>query len=592
MNGKRTFVTLALIGLLVLSITLASHPTFATLINPTPTFPPLAYLPVIEKQTTTAAFSDMQYGLFEDLGMTDTPDKYQAMITDLIPRGLDSVLFVNGSIEFDAPLLDVSDSRNFKTVFSIMGDLYRDWFYNGSVPVDLAAAEHIIGPYVDQMKVHPSITGYNLIDDAPPSLKEKMRLAVQIFRDHDPNRPASPMMVQGLQGVEVYDYVRPDVFLTYDYPARNLTQPCDFYGGHPQDFVDTLRNTTQLRPENVPLWIVLQTHNTTTGPNDTDPTALRTPTVEEVRLQNWLALGEEAKGIWWFIYSTQQTWIGLKDNPTLYAEVTDLAGRVNALRPILTIAHKLPDKFSVSGGGYASTLQNPHTRAMYVIVTNQSCSNQNLVVASDYLSGTLRDMETGLTHHLGEVISFRGGDGKLFEVVSPITLTPPTAQPNLVLNGSFETDSNRDGYPDNWPKVSNVSWDTAVAHTGNASLRIRGPESVTYIYQTPALKPDTRYYLSFWEKAQGLQESFAGMRYPEILPNPSSLVEIFWKQNGDYDWTKHLSFFKTPSDFTQGRLDIVWQLNSGATVWIDDIALCEANKPCVDNYLQERETVP
>jgi hypothetical protein len=536
------------------------------------------------------------FGVFEDIGTTGSSSAFQAMITDLTSRGLDSTLFTNGYWESSGTMLNTSDADNYKTVFSIMGDLDRDWFNNNSVTVDLTTADQVIGPYVDQMKVHPSVSGYNIIDDANPSLNEKIRLAVNVFRNHDPSRPASPMMVQGKLGIEVYDYVRPDVFLTYNYPAWNLTAPCDFNRAErPQDFVDLLRYTTQLRPPDIPLWIVLQTHNTTTSTTDIDPNALRVPTVEEVRLQNWLAVGEEAKGIWWFQYSTEQMWLGLKDNPTLYTEVTDLANRMNTLKPYLTPLVKMPDKFSgttASPSAYLSTFRNPTTGVYYVLAANYNCAAQDLTINSDYFDATLKDLETGQSYNLGAPIAFRGGDGKLFEVDNPVPLTPPAPQANLILNGSFETSTNGT-WPDDWPVGPAVfSLDTTVAHTGKASLKVTGPATFSYIYQNPTLKPGTRYYLSFWVKANGLVQNFIGARYSQIQPNTTApyLADVYWNQEGSFGWTKHMEFFTVPATLTSGRFDVVWELNSVATAWIDDVTLCEAAKPCPDTYLGERET--
>ena len=102
------------------------------------------------------------------------------------------------------------------------------------------------------------------------------------------------------------------------------------------------------KPSAVPLWLVLQTHRKAWGPV---ATTLREPSVEEVRLQNWIALGEGARGIWWFIYSSQQGWVGLRDQPVLYAEVGDLAQRTTAL-PRLS---KQVDQI-FAGPDYASTM--------------------------------------------------------------------------------------------------------------------------------------------------------------------------------------------------------------------------------------------
>ena len=252
---------------------------------------------------------------------------------------------------------------------------------------------------VDQLKVHPSIRGYNLIDDARPDKNELMRLAVQVFRERDPGRPASPMMVEGDLGRQVFDYVQPDAFLTYNYPAvrpRHLA-----HGG--ETFVNEIRYTTQTKPSSVPLWLVLQTHRCAVR----TATKLRYPTVEEVRLQNWIALGEGAQGIWWFIYSSQQGWLGSRDQPVLYAEVADNARRTTALPRFTKQADQV-----FAGPNYASTMTDSNG-ARYVVAANTSCAARNVTLTST-LSGRLLDVETGETFAFGQSIPFRGGDGRIF----------------------------------------------------------------------------------------------------------------------------------------------------------------------------------
>ena len=100
----------------------------------------------------------------------------------------------------------------------MMGELYEQW-WNLPETTDIATARQVIGPMVDKLKVHPSIRGYNLLDDATPDRNELMRLAVQVFRERDPQRPASPMMVPNDLGRQVFDYVQPGAFLTYNYPV-------------------------------------------------------------------------------------------------------------------------------------------------------------------------------------------------------------------------------------------------------------------------------------------------------------------------------------------------------------------------------------
>jgi hypothetical protein len=209
--------------------------------------------------------------------------------------------------------------------------------------------------------------------------------------------------------------------------------PCDFYeqrgAGAVDGFTERIRQLTDLKSSRVPIWLVLQAHGATKryDPHDPDVTALREPTVEELRLQHWLALGEGVTGIFWFIYSTQQFWTGLAANPPLLAEVSDLARRAAPWRSLTPGLRKVADRVTVSAEAglslpfrpYSSTLLSSDGKT-YFVVANRSCAPQRLVVTPAdrrRLPGTLRDVETDERFAFGQALRFRGGDGRLFELV-------------------------------------------------------------------------------------------------------------------------------------------------------------------------------
>ena len=370
--------------------------------QPTPVPTPI---PTALPQPTPPPDGGLAYGVFEDAGMVSSASGMDAMITDLRLHNLQSVMFTNGSLQRQLPLADVSDARNFPVYASwMMGDLYTQWWDRSAASTSIETARQVIGPMVDQLRVHPSIRGYNLIDDATPDKNELMRLAVQVFRERDPGHPASPMMVEKDLGQQVFDYVQPDAFLTYNYPADETTTACSWA----RTFVDEIRYTTRTKPASVPLWLVLQTHQTTFG---SVGSRLRYPGAEEVRLQNWIAVGEGAQGIWWFIYSSQQGWLGLRDQPVLYAEVGDLARRTTAL-PRLT---KQVDQVA-AGSDYASTMVDSNGER-YVVAANTSCVARDVTLTSTSSAGRLLDVETGETFSFGQRIPFRGGDGRIFRLL-------------------------------------------------------------------------------------------------------------------------------------------------------------------------------
>ena len=378
-------------------------PTITPSPSPTPTPAPTptpSPTPTVTPTPTSAPNGNIWFGMFEDHGITNLPEEFRAMILDLKAHGLDSVVMTNGFVRHQEPLLSVSDELNFPVITSIlMGELYTYW-YPDSIPATIEEARRIVGPLLDKTKVHPSILAYNIIDDAIPKYNEKLRLVLQVAKERGENRPVSPMMVQGDPGRQVYAYVKPEIFLTYIYPSSESNTPCS-WASH---FVDTLRFTTA--GSTVPLWVTLQTHSTqsTTAPPGT---LRRVPTVPEVKLQAWLALGEGAKGIWWFIYSSQQDWVGLKDSP-LYPVVTDLASRVTNIEGVLGNLTKTQDV--VSSTGYESTLRDSAGN-LYAILANTSCSQQNITA-----SHRLQSLETGQIYEVGQPINLGGGDGSLFAV--------------------------------------------------------------------------------------------------------------------------------------------------------------------------------
>jgi hypothetical protein len=344
-------------------------------------------------------------GVFEDTGnyWTDT-SRFSAMIDDVRAHNMDSTAWVNGRLVDNLPLATIADQRSYPILSSwFQANLAEDWWPD-SVPATIDRARQVIGPLVDQLKVHQSVIGYNLIDDANMDHADKIRLAEQVVREHD-THPSSPTLVWSTLGRDVYTATQGDVFLFYDYPAKDDNIACSWV-----DFwVDELRLTKSTKPASVPVWQVLQAHETPSGGG-----SLRYPTVEEMRMQVWIALGEETKGLWWFTYTAQgQPWTGLRDSPVRYVEATALAARVNGPNEaLLGSLRKVGDAYHGSGL-YISTM-TAGTKT-YLVPVNKSCSAWSAAITGSY--SQLRDVETGATYSQGQAISFRGGDGHLLEVI-------------------------------------------------------------------------------------------------------------------------------------------------------------------------------
>ncbi|MFN8633870.1 MAG: hypothetical protein U0893_08455 [Chloroflexota bacterium] len=546
-------------------------PTLATG-TATPTATPLTPTP-----SPAPAATFFPLGMFEDNNIPagDTA-RFAAMIDDLRAHGLDSVLFTNSSVQYHAPLLDVSDAKGFATIFAPMHELHDQFIDNASVPATIDAARQLIYPLVNVLKSHPSLRGYNLRDDATMADATKLSLAMQAFREADPSHASTLVIPMGQE--QVYTTLQPDTFLTYYYPAKAIRQPCDWGFTSPtlNLFSQTIRSVTRDRDPQEPLWLLLQSHGKVAS---YDPSAntndLRVPTREEIRLQQWMALGEGARGTFWFIYSTQGWWTGLDDNQPLYDEVGAVTHRVAPLRSVLGNLHKTDDLFSVAGSGnrYVSTLADPNGK-LYLIAANGSCSaTQSLSVTSSSISAQVRDVETNQIYDMNAPISFLPGDGKLLEVVNiqgPAPTPTPAAKPNLVQNGSFEQTSG--GQLTGWGGAGPMVRDTTVYHSGSASARIQGPQAFTYRNQSPALRPGVLHTISYWIKTSNVAGTGVTWRWVNLTPT-------FGLSNGQVttgtsDWQQVTSTFFTAVDLATGRLDLTWAL-TGGTAWIDDVVLCE-----------------
>ena len=544
----------------------------------------LSFLPSSER-VLAANTNIFPYGMFEDGNMTHGETSVRNMITDLRNHGMDTILFTNNYASRMQNGLTVADELNFNVVFAPHGDLSKEWWSTNSATLENA---RIIGyNIVDKVKSYKSLIGYNLKDDTPLSDASKAALMTQAFQEYDPNRIVTTVLVGNHE--KVYTEAGPDVFLTYTYPATQGYDPCDFtaYSHQANTFEQRIRQILRWKDISVPAWLILQAHG---GEDSTK----RTPTVEEVRLQNWIALGEGVKGIFWFIYKTQQFWTGLLDNQSLYNEITDLAYRTEPLRPLLLTLDKTDDLFAATSAAslsweyvpYASTLSNSEKNKFYIIVANKSCSQQDISISTEYFSaGKLKDMETGEEYKFNERMAFRGGDGKMFEVIDAVRLPEPEPEPilNLLQNPSFEESNS--GSPTSWGLRATSSLDTTIAHSGGNSLKVTGPASFTYSAVTLNLKPNTLYSYHYWVKADNITGKGLSTRYVSL--NPSEIMPQSESVTGTTDWKRISRTFYTPDNHISGRFDLTWELDEGDIGWFDDFEFCEGDR-CF--YLPETRT--
>ncbi|MGE3269086.1 MAG: hypothetical protein AB7P40_10085, partial [Chloroflexota bacterium] len=360
-------------------------------------------------------------GLFEDGNMIyGVVERFDALIADARAHGLDSVMFTNNSVARDEMMLWSSDRSGFGVYFAPHHELNSQWF-NGALPATIEAARALANPLVDQLKWHPSIRAYVTADE--PGLESEQRLALisQAFRERDTQRPAVPLVIGINRAEPLFAASQASSFLADVYPLGASNPACTYtmtgFGYQQEDFSSYLRRITAQKPAGTPLWVVLQTHAFGSG----GLYSLRPPSVPELRAQQWQAVGEGATGIFWFIYSSQQGWTGLRDAPVLFDEVGALARRLAPLRETLLQTRTGVNQFTVSGPGqpYVNTLTSVSGTRKYAVVVNRGvCSGDTtLSVTSSGGGSGLRDLETGQVYGLGQPIPFAPGDGRVFELI-------------------------------------------------------------------------------------------------------------------------------------------------------------------------------
>lgn len=307
-----------------------------------------------------------------------------------------------------------------------------EWYwFHPTIPADPQIAKEVIQPMVDKLKVHKNLNTY-LVKDEPDTdeeTKNKVKIAVDVFKKLDATRSAIPLLgYTADRTIQNLATSNPDVMMIDIYPITLGMPLCELndIGPDQKAMLGYIRQVVKHKPADVPFWAVLQAFD---DGNETEYDSMgqwRYPKAEEIRLQNWLALGEGATGIVWFLYNTillpdqpEKMYgnIGLKENINgVYDEISKQALRVKKLQKLLINLRKVPDVFTVSGGttGYISTLKSRDGSKEFAIAVNRSCSKQSLRIDVPQSTGVFRDLEKGRIYQAGSTVDFEGGDGKVF----------------------------------------------------------------------------------------------------------------------------------------------------------------------------------
>ncbi|MBE3576193.1 MAG: family 10 glycosylhydrolase [Limnochordales bacterium] len=179
------------------------------------------------------------------------------------------------------------------------------------------------------------------------------------------------------------------------------------------------------------------------------------------------------------------------------------------------------------------------------------------------------------------------------EADSASTGTAPQLGPNLVVNGSFEKDANKDGRPDGWTiewmwvkSPNRVELATDTAAEGQRSLHVVVTETRVpqgwggRAFQDIRITPGTTYRVSGSIKMKGWQSLTAveGVAITALghftdgswsEPQKPITQELF---AGDFDWKRFEGRITAPAGADRLRL-AVWANTGTGEIWFDDIRL-------------------
>ncbi|GBG06492.1 hypothetical protein PAT3040_01019 [Paenibacillus agaridevorans] len=380
--------------------------------------------------------SDFPLGVFEDANLYQGSKKnFRNLIADLHGQGFDSIMMANGDVNRDHAMLEATDRYGLGVYLHAAYNL-GDYVHYGNA--DIAEARTVAAGIVDRVADRPSVKGINLSDEPTIDLVQNHDLLSQAFREQDSGLIITTPLIGFDRVGPMFASTTQDVMLIDIYSLAKANRIGNFnmnnYGYPAWNFLSYLREVTKNKPEETPLWIILQAFGT--GGERSSRFDIRSPIAEEVRVQNWLAIGEGAKGIFWFLYTSipGSSLIGMDADPEVREEVVDLVERVKPLRPLLLDAKKDKERFTVQATGgavpYISTLVSENGEHTYAVAVNMDAeASQQLTIDSTYFTGQLRNLETDQLYPLGSAITFAAGDGQIYEVVPETT----NAEPEVIL---------------------------------------------------------------------------------------------------------------------------------------------------------------
>ncbi|MBN2562105.1 MAG: DUF4091 domain-containing protein [Phycisphaerae bacterium] len=151
---------------------------------------------------------------------------------------------------------------------------------------------------------------------------------------------------------------------------------------------------------------------------------------------------------------------------------------------------------------------------------------------------------------------------------------------NVVANGTFEADANKDGIPDGWQRVggNRKAWRMrADPHRGQIIELDTATSGKLTIRQNLTLVPDEDYVLEFWAKASNATPSLR----VGVVNSGWTRAHFSQPITGSHGWRRFRRQI-TPKESKLHQLVIWVEDGGGGTVWIDNVQLCRGKDSVVE----------
>ncbi len=352
---------------------------------------------------------------------------YTRAFTDMRAHSIGVVVIPNTPPDYRETLLSCADRAGIKVVLEITELASPEFGKDLSVrsdafPKDDKVLLERLRPIIEPLETHSSLWAYQIADEPPAELAGRVRRATSALKKLDPNRFAfSCLCSEGELARTAAMGLPALVFDRYIIGAGAPEGRVDVSGW--AYLCDTLDQ--HARAYDIPYWMVVQTCAI--------PRSLRMPTPGELRLMTYLALGRNAKGIFYFLYNSNTQLEHLEGvvDPAftphpLFDAIAELSKALEQIGPVLLDLKPAPAIASGNGAEVRTFVDGK--KRPYLFVTNLDAANSKTFAG--LLGGraperfhALADVATGETFTLGREdgfatfqVALAPGQGRLLKV--------------------------------------------------------------------------------------------------------------------------------------------------------------------------------